>query len=359
MNKPGYHINFKLNGKSFSSEKEILTYTKNKYQEIFWFLTDWFDDLDFIVSSSSGSSGRPKSIKIKKRHMISSALATGQFFELPAKSKALLCLSTNFIAGKMMLVRALMLGWHLDIVEPKLNPLENISKAYDFSAMVPLQLHHSLSNINLIKKLIVGGAPISKKMENKIASVESKIFATFGMTETISHIAVKKLNHLSIDNKSNDDNSYFKLLPNIEILTDTNGCLVIDAPKISDELIVTNDLVKIYANSQFKWLGRFDNIINSGGIKIIPEQIELMLQEIIFKRFFISSIPDDVLGEKVVLIIEADPKDAKMDSYWNRILRLKSLKKYEIPKEIILVKSFIETETKKIQRRKTLDLLLK
>ena len=243
MNENKYHKDFKLNGDSFYSTEDILAYTKNKYQDAYWFLTDWFDDLDFIITSTSGTSGKAKSIKIKKKHMVNSAMATGVFFNLGSKTTALLCLSTNFIAGKMMLVRALVLGWHLDIVTTKSNPLENISKNYDFSAMVPLQFYNSLEELNHIKQLIVGGGPVSKSMLINTENLKTKIYATFGMTETVSHIAVKKLNHFEVD--SNED--YFIVLPNVEILTDMNGCLVIDAPKISDKVIVTKDLVKIYS----------------------------------------------------------------------------------------------------------------
>jgi len=353
-----YHKEFKINGNYFDSSDDIIAYTKNKYQEIFWFLTDWFDDLDFIIASTSGSEGKPKSVKIKKEYMINSAFATGQFFDLESKTKALLCLSTNFIAGKMMLVRAMVLGWHLDIVETKIYPLENISKDYDFSAMVPLQLYHSLDKINHIKKLIVGGGPISKNILKEIQTVKTQIFATFGMTETVSHIAVKKLNHIKLDRINASNEIHFTILPDIEILTDIRGCLVIDAPNISDKVIITNDIVKIYSDNQFEWLGRYDNIINSGGVKILPEQVENKLQEIIFDRFFISSMKDDVLGEKLILLIETRLNESKnMSIYKDLISKLKSLHKYEIPKDIFLIDKFIETKTKKIQRKKTLDLL--
>ena len=355
MNELKYHKDFKLNGNSFNSTKDILAYTKNKYQETFWFLTDWFDDLDFIITSTSGTSGKPKSVKIKKRHMVNSAMATGEFFNLPSNTSALLCLSTNFIAGKMILVRALILGWHLDIVAPKIDPINKISKNYDFSAMVPLQLYHSLGDINHIKKLIIGGGPVSKAMLDKIENLKTKVYATFGMTETVTHIAVKKLNHFEVGRNE----MYFTLLPNIEILTDLNGCLVIDAPKISDKVVVTKDLVKIYSETQFEWLGRLDNIINSGGVKILPEQVEKKLQEIIFYRFFISSRPDDLLGEKLILLIETGSKESKEKSfYFDIISKSKILHKYEIPKEIYLVEKFQETNTKKIQRQRTLDLIL-
>lgn len=353
-----YHKDFKLNGKSFDVTDDLIAYAKRNSEEIFWFLTDWFDDLDFIIASTSGSGGKPKSVKIKKKHMVNSAIATGTFFDLQPKTTALLCLSTNFIAGKMMLVRAMVLGWHLDIVEAKSKPLEKISKNYDFCAMVPFQLHYSLDKINQVKKLIVGGGQISKKLYKQIKPLKTQIFSTFGMTETVSHIAIKKLNHLKTEAGSDPNDNFYTVLPNVEILTDLNGCLVIDAPKISDKVIVTNDLVKIYSNTQFEWLGRFDNIINSGGIKIIPEQVEIKLQEIIFKRFFISSVSDDVLGEKLILLIEINLNTSKeSDLFRDLISKLKSLHKYEIPKEIFLIEKFQETKTKKIQRQKTLDIL--
>ena len=358
MNEMKYHKDFKLNGKSFDCVENLIAYTKSNSQEIFWFLTDWFDDLDFIIASTSGSGGKPKSVKIKKKHMINSAIATGTFFDLQPKTTALLCLSTNFIAGKMMLVRAMVLGWHLDIVEAKSKPLEKINMNYDFSAMVPLQLHHSLDKINLVKKLIIGGATISKKLRNEIKSLNTEVFETFGMTETVSHIAARKLNHLEMEEGMDPKKNYFTVLPDIEILTDLNGCLVIDAPKIVDKVIVTNDIVKIYSDTQFEWLGRLDNIINSGGVKIFPEQVEKKLQEIIFKRFFIASKSDDALGEKLILLIEIDSETSKETGfYYDIISNLKSLHKYEIPKDIFLIKKFKETKTKKIQRQKTLDLL--
>jgi O-succinylbenzoic acid--CoA ligase len=212
-----------------------------------------------------------------------------------------------------------------------------------------------LDKIDHIETLIIGGAPISKKLEKKIAAIKTNIFSTFGMTETVTHFAAKKLNHQNADDKND---SYFKLFPNVEILTDVNGCLVIDAPRISDKIIVTNDLVKIYEDSKFKWLGRLDNIINSGGVKIVPEQVELKLQKIISNRFFISSIPDDILGEKVILLIESKI-NKKLDFYKKQLDNLGTLNKYETPKKIFLLENFQETETKKIQRQKTLDLLFK
>jgi len=275
-----FHKDFKLQGKSFKTVTEIIEFSQEISMDVYLFFKDWFDEKDFVEVKTSGSTGIPKVIQLQKSHMINSAMATGSFFNLSEKTTALLCMSPNFIAGKMMLVRALILGWHLDVVEAVSNPLKDSEKQYDFTAMVPIQLKNSLTDIYKIKQLIVGGGVVSKELLNEIQSVKTAIYATYGMTETITHIAVKKLNKFAggIDNSnvisSAVEKSYYQILPNITIATDQRGCLVINAPKVSSEEIITNDLVEIISDNEFNWLGRIDGVINSGGIKLIPEQIE-------------------------------------------------------------------------------------
>jgi O-succinylbenzoic acid--CoA ligase len=348
-----FHSAFKLQGKSFGSKEELIDFSKEISVEVSDFLRNWFDETDFVEVKTSGSTGNPKIIQLQKKQMIHSAKATGDYFNLPENIAALLCMSPNYIAGKMMLVRALMLGWHLDVVEPTSNPLKNSDKNYDFSAMVPMQLHNSLADIHKIKKLIVGGGTVSNELLSKIKEVKTEIFATYGMTETITHIAVKKLNNFKSVIASETKQSNYTILPNIKIEVDHRGCLVIDAPKVSDEKVFTNDLVELISPTEFKWLGRIDNIINSGGIKLIPEQIEEKLAEIIENRFFIAGKKDEILGEKLILIVEG----IKNDVLLNKIQELISPSTYEIPKEIYFLEKFIETETNKIDRAKTLGFL--
>ena len=351
---------------------------------------------------TSGSTGTPKIIEIKKEFMINSALATGAYFDLHENTSALLCMNPDFIAGKMMLVRALVLGWKLDVVTPSLNPLKELEKTYDFSAMVPLQVSNSLSDLHKIKKLIIGGGVISNELESKLQSIKTECFATYGMTETVSHIATRKLNNYSslrggttkqsvLGNEiateqaprkdmvkdgenvisSGVEKSHYCTLPKISISTDQRNCLVINAPKISENQIITNDIVELISDSEFKWLGRFDNIINSGGVKLIPEQIEEKLSKIIEQRFFVAGIPDELLGEKLVLVVEMQSnkvseeqsvissraEKSQIKNLKAEISNLITLSKYETPKEIYFLDKFIETSTKKIQRKKTLDLL--
>lgn len=348
-----FHKSFKLNGKPFNSVDELIEGSKNVSEEVFLFFKVWFNEEPFIEVQTSGSSGVPKLIKLQKSHMINSALATGDFFNLKESTSTLLCMSPNFIAGKMMLVRALELGWDIDIVNPSSTPLQEIKKQYDFCAMVPIQLYNSLAEIDKVKKLIVGGGVVSKKILNKIQHVETEIYATYGMTETITHIAIKKLNNFGNPKLKLD--SYYQTLPNVEISVDERNCLIINAPKVSEEVVVTNDIVNLVSSSQFEWLGRFDSIINSGGVKLIPEQIESKLATFISKRFFVAGIPDALFGEKLVLLVEDSINHR--DDLMQKLKELKSLSKYELPKEIHFLETFVETETKKINRKESLKLL--
>ena len=344
-----FHKTFQLNGISFSSEEELLRYAESFSESIYKFLREWFSSDEVVIVQTSGSTGKPKPIPLKKEFMKNSANATGTFFHLKENTTALLCLSTDYIAGKMMLVRALTLGWSLDVVAPISNPLKESNKEYDFSAMVPLQLQNSLKDIHKIKKLIVGGGVVSNELQKEIQLIKTAVYATYGMTETITHIAVKKLNQFS-EASRRLKKSFYELLPNVTMYKDERNCLLLKAPKVSDEFIITNDVVDLISDTQFEWLGRYDNVINSGGIKLHPEKIEEKLSSLIEQRFFVTGVQDAFLGEKLIIVIEGVKQQYDFTS-------LKELGKYEIPKQVFFLDEFIETPTKKIQRIKTLDLL--
>jgi o-succinylbenzoate---CoA ligase len=353
------HSLFKINNRSFTTKsfqeyiKDLLNSNDVYLQDIGSFLEKWIDDKTYIIVSTSGSTGRPKEIKLDKKHMKNSALATGVFFDLKENTKALLCLSSSYIAGKMMLVRALVLGWDIHLVSPISNPLKNLNQNYDFCAMVPLQVSSSLNDLYKIKKIIIGGGVVSLKLQNKLQTVKSFCYATYGMTETITHIAVKPLNNFLSHKNNSIELNYYKVLPNIILSTDTRDCLVINAPGVSEEPVVTNDIVKLISATKFEWLGRYDNVINSAGIKLYPEQIEQKLSKIIKKRFFVAGVLNNKFGQQLVLLIETDEEIEFSKSDFNKC----NLDKYEIPKEIINLKQFIETSTGKIQRNETLKLI--
>jgi len=337
------HNQFKLNG--FHLNREDLcrvAYSFIKEGEDFEkpvgnFLLDWFDCKSYIEMETSGSTGAPKSILISKQAMVDSALATGDFFDLQPGNKALQCLPVKYVAGKMMLVRAMILGLDLAFVAPSSHPLDHNEIDFDFVAMVPLQAQNSISQLKKVKKLIIGGAAVNKTLEKQLLKLPTKVYETYGMTETITHIAARKLGEKA-----------FTVLPYVSVSFDDRNCLVIHAPRISPEVIITNDIVELVDENQFIFLGRMDNVINSGGIKLIPEQIEQKLSGKISQRFFIASKPDDELGEKVVLVIEGEKREL-VDSIYE------SLDKYEKPKEIIFIPKFLDTATGKILRKETLN----
>ncbi len=329
----GYHLNGKdLCTVGYSYIKEGDVYER----AIGEFLLDWFDDKDYIEMTTSGTTGLAKLVRLEKQAMIQSALATGDFFGLEPGNKALLCLPVQFIAGKMMLVRSLILGLELDVVSPSTEPLANNSTKYDFVAMVPLQVQNSIEGLKNVKKLIIGGAKMDSSLEEKLLPLKTEIYETYGMTETITHIAAKKVG-----------DSVFSILPNVKIAKDDRDCLVITIASISDEPIVTNDLVELVNENQFIFLGRIDNVINSGGVKLIPEQIEAKLIGKIDARFFVTGIPDTVLGEKLILVIEGEKQEFASDFF-------DVLGKFEKPKEIVFVPKFKENENGKLLRKPSL-----
>ena len=338
------HNYFKINGHHFNeTDLRRLAYDYIKegdlnQQAIGDFLLDWFDDKEYIEMKTSGTTGLPKLIKLEKQAMIQSALATGDFFKLQPGDKVLLCLPAKFIAGKMMLVRSLILGLDLDITEPTTEPLHLNTNQYDFVAMVPLQVQNSIESLINVKKLIIGGAKMDVSLEEKLLPLKTEIYETYGMTETITHVAAKKVGE-----------KFFTVLPRVEISKDNRGCLVIKVPAISEEPIMTNDLVELTAQNQFSFLGRIDNVVNSGGIKLIPEQIEAKLTDKINTRFFVTGIPDSVLGEKLILVIEGENKNFPSDFF-------DVLEKYEKPKEIVFVPKFKENENGKLLRKPTIGL---
>lgn len=336
------HSDFKLNGKHFSKEElclfanEIATSKEEYQQQLSKFILEWFDDKDYVALTTSGTTGTPKIIQLKKKAMMNSALATAVFFDLKENCKALHCLPTQYIAGKMMLVRALVLGWDLDFVKPDTHPLDGNNKTYDFAAMVPLQVEKSLDQLYRVKTIIIGGAKLNPVLAEKLKLLPTAMYETYGMTETITHIAAKKV----------QDNA-FSVLPGIQIATDERNCLIINASRLSDEKIVTNDVVEIIDDNKFVWLGRFDNVINSGGVKLFPEKIEEKLSGKISHRFFVSGKADATLGEKLILVIESEPYAIANSVF-------EGLNKYEKPKEILFVSKFSETETGKIKRAESI-----
>ncbi|MEM1120841.1 MAG: AMP-binding protein [Bacteroidota bacterium] len=313
------------------------------------FLIAWIDENEFVTVSTSGSTGTPKQIELSKERMMQSAFMTGKYFDFKSGQTALLCLPCDYIAGKMMVVRAIMWGLDLQLVPPSGNPMVNIEQLIHFGAMVPLQVvaifEQSPEKFKWLKQLIIGGGKVDASLQKKLQSIDCQCFATYGMTETITHVAIKKLNGYN-------QTDYFQGLDNIQFSVDERSCLVINAPQLSAEKVLTNDIVELKNSQQFAWLGRFDNVINTGGVKVFPETIEEKLERLIMPRFFITSLPDQRLENKVVLLIE-DQKWSEAQLNQLRVAIDQVLTKFERPKQIFFLPKFAETPTNKIQRDRT------
>jgi len=325
----------------------------------FSFIKDWLSSIDKFSISTSGSTGTPKTIAITRDQMKASALMTIKALDLKKSDTALVCLNTQFIAGRMMLVRALVNNMRIVVLEPSTDPLLNLplETKIDFAAFVPMQLYAmiespSLNKINTLKSILVGGGSVSQSLESAIKkNITASTYQTYGMTETISHIALQLLNTPS-------QSPSFVTLPGIKINQDDRQCLEIEAPYLTEKL-TTNDIVEITTPTTFKWLGRWDNVINTGGIKIIPETLEAdistILEELnITNSFVVLGLPDEILGSKLILAFEGLLTLSK-----DKILSLlkQRLPKYMAPKEIMSIPEFSYTSTGKINRSSTLNLL--
>jgi O-succinylbenzoic acid--CoA ligase len=310
------------------------------------FLIDWQDSSDTILAFTSGSTGLPKEIVLAKSAMRASAKMTGVHLGLKKGDKALLCLSPATIAGKMMLVRSFELGLKLVVSELTSNPLELIEEQIDFVAMVPMQLDNSISffpsKLQTIHRVIVGGGSVSDKVIEKLKRQETTVYQTYGMTETVSHIAMRRIGKQTDRFYEALGSTYFtKESDQLVIHTSLNGNLP----------LVTNDIVHLEDKRHFEWRGRADFIVNSGGIKFQPEELEQKIQHLINVPFFIGGIPDDYLGNKLVLFVES----VNTYSIEYKVLRL-ILDKYACPKEVVVMAQFVRTKSDKINRIESMKL---
>ncbi|MCF6354704.1 MAG: o-succinylbenzoate synthase [Candidatus Polarisedimenticolaceae bacterium] len=309
------------------------------WDEIHRCMVEWLHPSPTIGLQTSGSTGAPRKVIMKKSWMKSSARLTAGAFALKRGERALLCLSPQFIAGRMMLVRAMHLGLDLEVVEPSSDPLAEICGEIDFAAMTPRQLSCSIARGRLekVKTLLVGGAQVSPVLAKQVQMLKTRVFESWGMTETVSHVAIRPLNGAC-------KSDCFSALPGIRFSQDERGCLVVQANHLGGEAIVTNDIVELLSHQRFRWLGRYDNVINSGGVKIFPERIEQKLATCLAARqFYITATADELLGQKVVLLIEGEPFPLPQ-GIWS------SLAKYEKPREVRFLSKFSRTESGKIIR---------
>jgi len=324
-------------------------------KQTFSFIRAWLTGQATFELQTSGSTGTPKKIIIHRDQMIASARLTQEAVGLRENFTALLCISPGYIGGKMMLVRALVLGLKLVAVTPAANVFEKLpsSLPIDFAALVPYQLYQVVRSkeagwLNTMKTVIIGGAALDTATISMLDVYACRCYATYGMTETISHVALQPLN-------GPDKSQEFTLLHGITATQDDRGCLVIEAAYLPEK-IVTNDLVSQPTANRFRWLGRWDNIINSGGVKIVPEEIERKIQGVMDQatrsKFMLCSTPDPILGEKIILLLEGSELDSTtIDRLKHELPKI--LSRYELPKEIMVLDKFSYGPTGKLKREGT------
>lgn len=314
-------------------------------KEVLDFLAEWQEPKTTVEVQTSGSTGTPKVFEVEKKRMRHSAKLTCDFLGLKAGNTALLCLPVKYISGKMMLVRALERQLILHIANTSTTPLTAITQPLDFCALTPLQVENSLDKLHLLKNIIIGGAAVHRNLKEKIKAAlersgsKTRVFETYGMSETLSHIALKQIFPIAEE--------AFTVFPDIRISTDERGCLVIEAPELNPEMLITNDLVKISENEKrFRFMGRTDNVINSAGLKIFPEQLEDLLRQEISREVIFIGKPDEKLGEKLILVIEGE----KTPLIEKQLSEIQYPTKNHRPKEILYLEKVPRLPNGKIDR---------
>ena len=322
-------------------------------QEAFIFCKDWLDGKDSFVQMTSGSTGTPKLQEITRQQLVASASATGAFFGVDSEFKLLCCLNPAYIAGKMMLVRALVWDCPITLVEPSANPLLGLEEQFSFVALVPLQVEAGLSEeksrklLQSIPQVLIGGAALPHKIQQELVQQGIRACQSFGMTETVSHIALAPIGTGEL---------IFQTLPGVEIGVSENQCLWIQSTMSGSAKIQTNDSIELRSKNSFVWLGRADFVVNSGGIKLFPEQLEKKISALMSNSYpgvpyFFYGEADERLGQRLVLYVEGEQSALTLEVLEEELKKF--LDKFEIPKQIYLLPRFKYTPSGKINRPET------
>ena len=317
------------------------------------FIAEYLNDADFVVAHTSGSTGKPKEIHLPKSDMKASARLTNDFFKLNGNSLFCLNLSTDYIAGKMMIVRAIEAEAKLVEEKPSNEPLAgyNGNDRVSLLAVVPSQLGYLINHpekLDLVDALIIGGGKLSDRIEYWLADKGVNAYKTYGMTETCSHVALSPVGR---------SNAPYTAIGDVTFSKDDRDCLVINTPQFSEKKIVTNDIVELVDERNFHWRGRYDNVINTGGLKVYPEEVEREIVKLLPKaRFFVTSQVSEKWGEELVLALEykglSDGVRKEGEIRPDMVDKLKRvLPHYAVPRKYIAVREFKMTESGKIVRK--------
>jgi len=356
---------FTINGKTVYLQQiltqSIESYNLNSFElDTITFIHNWISGQQVFSIKTSGSTGPPRMFTFTRGQLEKSAIRTISYFNLKPGDSILTCLNPSFVAGMMMLVRAFVGKLKLIIVTPSSNPLADIdNKKIDFVALTPNQIDHAIEKsfyqLNQINKILVGGANLHPDLEQKLSVFQTSVYHSYAMTETLTHIAIRHVNGVA-------KSKIYHALEGISFSQDDRSCLIIHDSWLGIEKLTTNDIVELIDEHSFEWIGRYDNVINTGGIKIYTEEVENEIRQILHdleltNNYCILSVPDPKLTNKMVLLIESaggtvTDKNAVLQVLKNRLPR------YHNPKEIILVPEIILTATGKIDRIRNADMYL-
>ncbi|RKD91907.1 AMP-binding protein [Mangrovibacterium diazotrophicum] len=341
-----------LNGDSTKVENQLAKRENTTGWERDWldFLSEWYDEREYIEVNTSGSTGEPKTISLKKDFVAASALRTIQFFNLKEGDRILHCLPARYIAGKLMVVRALIGQLDLHVVDPATDfRILQSDLHFKFAAMVINQvskiLEFGIWNLEFDRRnldfLLLGGSGIPRPLEEKLQQINTACYSSYAMTETATHIALRQLN-------GSEKDAWYHCLDGISIKLNEMGCVRIEMDGLENGFLQTNDLGELRDEKTFRILGRVDNRIISGGLKFSPEELEQKLESAIDRPFYISSKPDERLGARLVLIVEGTESpeliSQLLESCADRLTR------YEQPREIIFTPTLPRTGNGKIKR---------
>lgn len=331
------------------------------FQHTFNFCKKWLNGTSHFTFNTSGSTGSPKIFDAQRHQMLASAQGTIAALGLTANEHILLCISTKMIGGAMMLVRALELGCDLTIVNPNSNPLENceVNHHFTLASFVPMQVYEIQNDSLLAQKLqgfkniLLGGAPACSGTLTSFGQLSNNVWQTYGMTETLSHIALKKVGR----------DNYYTTLPGVKIKIDDHDCLCIEAEVTDNQWLITNDVINLIDDTHFELRGRIDDVINSGGIKIFSYDVEHAIMEKFAaiemppKPLFVCRQPDDKYGETVVVIMLGEPLD---DAIIAQLIQhcKDTLGKYAAPKHFYFVNEFEKLESGKLDKKNTLNKII-
>jgi O-succinylbenzoic acid--CoA ligase len=363
MPSPNLPTSLLLNGREFSYDAIQQTpdphASLNGYEaRVLELLRQWLTGAQEFGQRTSGSTGDPQLIVLTRRQLAASAARTGDYFDLGPGDRALVCLNCEYIGGKMMLVRGLERNMHLTVVEPHADPFTEVGAEaeFDFAAFVPMQLSAMLAagrtpRLNNMRAILVGGAGVSPTLLRQIEQLTVPVYLTYGMTETASHVALRRLN-------GPDASPHYRGLPGLHLGQDERGCLTVRGDVTNDELIVTNDRIELLDKHTFDWLGRVDFVINSGGVKVQAEKVELVLDVALAevgesRRAFVAGRPDERLGQALTAYVEGDSLAPDTEEKVLTLLRAR-LDKYEVPRALVYVPAFETTASGKLDRTATL-----